>query len=295
MVDTIDDQMAVLDSTGEIIFVNKAWRYFASENGFPCHFRWLGINYISVCSNSASQGDSLAGQIALKMQKVLQGYQEEMEIDYPCHSKQQQRWFMMQMRAFRDAGETKYLVSHRNITSRKLAEKKAEKLSLEDTLTGLANRRKFNNFLANEWRRCTRAQSPLSLIMIDVDSFKQYNDEFGHIVGDKCLRFIGAILSDAIKRPADLAARFGGEEFAIVLSETDSDGAYMVAEQLRQKVAGISAYEGLPRAVTISLGVATSYPEKDESRLALIEKADEALYKAKCDGKNRTNFYCIAR
>lgn len=288
MIDSLDDQIAVVDHTGEIVFVNKAWRRFAVDNGLSPQFRWLGVNYLNVCQKSSSSGDRLASQITNEMQLILQGRKDETAVEYPCHSKTEQRWFIMVMRLMPDDNDKLYLISHRNITARKLAEIKAEKLSLEDSLTGLANRRNFDRFLHEEWRRCMRAKAPISLIMIDVDHFKQYNDDFGHAMGDHCLRFIADALRQSVSRPTDLSARFGGEEFAIVLGQTDRAGAYKFAENLRYKIMSSSAEAELPRPLTISLGVATLSPQTADSELTLIEKADEALYNAKHAGRNQT-------
>ncbi|AWJ84308.1 diguanylate cyclase response regulator [Azospirillum sp. TSH58] len=163
-------------------------------------------------------------------------------------------------------------------------------LSFNDGLTGIANRRRFDEVLMREWRRCGRAQLPLSLIMLDVDQFKPYNDHYGHQAGDECLRAVAQILGGQIMRPGDLIARYGGEEFVCLLPETDEDGAVEVAERLRQTV----AERRLPHAVshvadhiTISLGVATARPMPDDTPDRLTQLADGLLYEAKRAGRNR--------
>ncbi|TWA90845.1 response regulator receiver modulated diguanylate cyclase [Azospirillum brasilense] len=163
-------------------------------------------------------------------------------------------------------------------------------LSFADGLTGIANRRRFDEVLLREWRRCARVQLPLSLIMLDVDQFKPYNDHYGHQAGDECLRAVAQLLAGQMMRPGDLIARYGGEEFVCLLPETDEDGAVQVAERLR----GTVADRRLPHAVshvadhvTISLGVATAQPMLDNTPDRLTQLADGLLYEAKRAGRNR--------
>jgi diguanylate cyclase (GGDEF)-like protein len=158
-----------------------------------------------------------------------------------------------------------------------------------DHVTGLANRRAFDKQLAREWRRAVREKVSLSLIMIDVDQFKLYNDHYGHLAGDACLRTIGSIIKNAPLRETDLAARYGGEEFAVILPRAISEGASLLAERIRQAVADrhIPHLPYHPGIVTISMGVATIHPTGEGNETMLIEKADQALYQAKKEGRNQ--------
>jgi diguanylate cyclase (GGDEF)-like protein len=163
-----------------------------------------------------------------------------------------------------------------------------ELLALEDALTGLANRRQFDLFIQAETGRARRNLSNLSLLMIDVDHFKAFNDRYGHLVGDECLRKISAIITDNIQRPGDLAARFGGEEFAVVLPGTDYVGAFLVAEKIRHAVQAADLQHGespLGR-VTVSVGVCGYDPASQLRTEDLIGAADKALYVAKASGRN---------
>lgn len=163
-------------------------------------------------------------------------------------------------------------------------------LSYVDALTGIANRRRFEERFGQEWRRAIRARSPLSLIMIDIDGFKAFNDAYGHPAGDECLRQVASALADSLPRAGDSLARYGGEEFAVILPLTEISGAMKVAEQLRQRVEqlAISDRPSPFRVVTISCGVATSLPTTSQLAQDLIRLADDALYKAKQAGKNCT-------
>lgn len=163
-------------------------------------------------------------------------------------------------------------------------------LALEDGLTGLANRRRFDAALDEEYARAMRNETPLSLIMLDVDFFKKYNDEYGHPQGDECLKKISKTLKTASARPGDLVARYGGEEFAILLPGADTPGAVAVAERVRMAIQAINIVhaENVGGAVTISAGAASFIPSrKNNSPADLVLAADQALYEAKESGRNR--------
>ncbi len=169
------------------------------------------------------------------------------------------------------------------------ANEELQKLAALDGLTGIANRRRFDEAARYEWQRGRRHGMPLSLLLCDVDSFKLYNDYFGHPAGDLCLKKTAAVLTNQLKRPADLAARYGGEEFALLLPETDMDGALALAEACRAELERLVLPH--PRAecgvVTMSIGVACTVPGENRSLEELIEAADSALYAAKRGGRNR--------
>jgi two-component system chemotaxis family response regulator WspR len=178
-------------------------------------------------------------------------------------------------------------------SQRQLAEANIElqKLAALDGLTGIANRRRFDQALHTEWQRASREQRPLSLIMCDVDCFKAYNDTYGHLAGDLCLKRSAAVFTEHLKRPADIVARYGGEEFAIILPETAAEGALQIAEACRAHIEALAiAHTGSANGVvTLSLGVATMAPTPALSAETLIERADKALYAAKQGGRNRVS------
>ena len=170
------------------------------------------------------------------------------------------------------------------------ANRQLKRLTLIDGLTGIANRRHFDEFLEKEWHRNMRDNKPVSLIMGDVDFFKNYNDRYGHQAGDDCLKQIAAILNNIAKRPGDLAARYGGEEFAVILSGTDLKQAGALAENTNKKLKETRIPHSDSQAadyVTLSLGVASIIPRHGTKPYDLIKAADKGLYKAKNSGRNQ--------
>lgn len=168
------------------------------------------------------------------------------------------------------------------------AVRRLESLASTDPLTGIANRRAFDVNLAREMRRGARRRTPVSLLMFDLDHFKGFNDRFGHPAGDRCLAAVAGVLHEAQRRPSDLAARFGGEEFVLLLPETGADGAWQVADALRRRIASLAIEHPASAhgVVTASVGIATAVPAVGESPTGLVRAVDGALYAAKSRGRN---------
>ncbi len=185
------------------------------------------------------------------------------------------------------------------ITIRQLQKQlQAQNLELQrlvhiDGLTQVANRRRFDEYLTQEWRRHIREQKNLSLILADVDYFKSYNDFYGHYEGDLCLKQVAQAISRAVKRPTDLVARYGGEEFAIVLANTDLVGATQVAEAILGEIKNLEIphnRSSVNQYVTLSMGLSTTIPNLESSYQEFINFSDRSLYEAKTQGRNRTIF-----
>jgi diguanylate cyclase (GGDEF)-like protein len=180
----------------------------------------------------------------------------------------------------------------RNHLHLKLKADLLERMAHIDSLTGIANRRRFDETLEVEMRRCQRSGQPISLLLLDIDHFKHYNDHFGHGMGDLCLTQVAASLQTNAARAADLVARYGGEEFAVILPHTDTEGAQQIAERLRTAILELN----IPHApdtgqaqVSISIGVTTALSTDQLSASGLVAAADKMLYQAKAGGRNRTS------
>ncbi len=190
-----------------------------------------------------------------------------------------------------------FAITVRDITSRKKMELELQKANRKlklianlDGLTQIANRRRFNDYLAQEWQRHLREQQFLALILIDIDYFKRYNDHYGHQGGDDCLIQVAQILQKIPKRPTDLVARYGGEEFAVILPNTNSEGALIVAQEIKEAIATVKIphlKSEISEYITLSLGVASLIPTIDLKSEDLIAQADQALYAAKNQGRDR--------
>ena len=179
----------------------------------------------------------------------------------------------------------------RDLTDQKRAETALKELATKDGLTGLSNRRSFDEMLMSEWSRAQQTQRPMSLLFVDVDHFKLFNDQHGHQTGDECLRAVAAVVSRHAARPLDLASRYGGEEFALILPDMNCDDACTIAEEIRRAVMALAIAHGAMGAgshVTLSVGVASHIPgDADGGPDRLLGAADQALYAAKRLGRNR--------
>jgi len=288
------DVIILMDFEGSRTFVSPAARIV------------LGWQPEDLLSHNSS--DLIHGLDQSKMENVLEQIRHGSEgaiVEYRLRKKNGDYiWVESSLRAIRsqpNGALAGVLNLVRDITERKRTEEKleaayraVEALAVVDGLTGVANRRRLDQHLHNEWRRALRDRKPLSLLLLDADHFKLYNDTYGHVRGDNCLKQIAEATLDFVSRPGDLVARYGGEEFAVVLPGTDAAGAEELAHEIR---AGLEK-RGLPHetnpygVVTISIGCATLVPSPGQPMDALVEQADEALYRAKQSGRNRV---CVAQ
>ena len=231
----------------------------------------------------------LAQSKALNMQMLMNSEREE-------KLKAQEAMLLMQQETnealeARVAQRTQEL--ERTMTNLEIANRELAKLSVTDPLTKVHNRRYFDETLAREIERSSRTGQALSLILVDIDHFKQFNDLYGHLVGDDCLRLVAATLKEVASRSTDLVARYGGEEFCVVLPETGVEGALRVAERVRESVAAMRfLVKETPVPVTVSVGVVALIPPADGRYTDMLSMADEALYQSKENGRNRVTLYC---
>ncbi|GFK95390.1 Phytochrome-like protein cph2 [Fundidesulfovibrio magnetotacticus] len=277
IVDTANEGVLSMDREGVVVFANGRMAQLLG-----CHPGDLpGLRYADLLAPGAEAspgGPPDGASEAL----LLRGDKEP-------------RWMSVSARTVRDASGTLTgsFAMFTDITESRQARqdleeyhRKLEALSVTDGLTGIANRRRFDQALAEECSRHARTGAPLSLILLDLDHFKRFNDAHGHVAGDECLRRVGALLGASASRGGDLAARYGGEEFVCILPATPYEGALEVARAIRR---GIEALEipGAPGGVTASLGVLTDHPGPDCEPRELLRRIDRLLYKAKAGGRNR--------
>ena len=263
----------------------------------PSSLRVVGWHPKQVVGHSALSGSNPADLPAIEqvIARLKRGEIEEGRTTRrTIHREKGEIWIESTLRVTRNEdGEIDGAVAiTRDVTEQKALEEKLEALATEDGLTGLANRRRFDGCLAEEWARAQRERTSLALLLIDLDHFKAYNDAYGHLAGDSCLRAVARILAEEAARPGDLAARFGGEEFALLLPNTDSAGCTRIGERVRKALRRAALAHALNppfNIVTASLGGAACRPaaERSASPTELIEAADRALYAAKDQGRNR--------
>ncbi|WP_246198149.1 diguanylate cyclase [Solidesulfovibrio aerotolerans] len=297
VLDSLTAHIALIDANGDIILVNKAWRDFARLNGLDPQRVCEGTNYLCACDAAARNDDAEADSFAAGIRKVLAGELGQFIMEYPCHAPHERRWFVGRVTPFPGDGPRRVVVAHEDISERKLMElalaesnKKLAAYSATDALTGIANRRRFDEVFASEYARHARSGATLSLVMLDIDYFKNYNDTYGHAEGDNCLIQAAGTIARTLHRQTDLAARYGGEEFICLLPDTDLAGAVAVAEDIRQNVAGLAlphAQSAVAPVVTVSIGVLAAKCPPGAAPGDLYKQVDALLYKAKGNGRNR--------
>ena len=261
------------------------WRAFYSESR---------MTIADLIVDEASEQDVAAHYPKSKRSRLISGGFEA--INFLPQMGQGGRWLFLTAVPLRDAHGTLTgaIETLQDVTEQQRTQALLEQLASHDGLTTVANRRSFDQTLAAQWRRAQREATPLSLLMIDVDHFKRYNDHYGHQAGDRCLQAIAGALTKVVGRPGDLLARYGGEEFAAILISTSDEGAAMVAQRALDVVSALAMANGGAEGgrVTVSVGVATVLPELGSLCESLIADADQALYQAKHAGRNR---FCVHR
>jgi diguanylate cyclase (GGDEF)-like protein/PAS domain S-box-containing protein len=287
----MSDGLAMFDAEGRLEFCNEQYRACFPHTG---KLRQPGVHLRDILRAVVETGEQITApqrDAEAWIEKIISNLRVESEEEINLFDG---RWLQLRTRPT-IAGTTMVVVT--DVTRLKLAElalhtttHQLQHLVRTDSLTDLLNRRAFDEAIEYEIRRSARAETPLSLLLVDVDLFKAYNDRYGHPAGDECLRLVSQLLKGSLKRPADMAARYGGEEFTAILPDTDDDGAYLLAESFRRALAEARLpHETSERGyVTASVGVATYMADNlHRDALELIRTADQALYGAKAAGRDR--------
>ena len=267
-------QGLILDLEGSVVFANAAWRGAYAE----CRaWDWTKFNYLDVCETSARHGDEIASRVLSGLQGVVDGAAEEFECEYPCHSPDGERWFVLRVSRVSDGPKVLLPMLHFDVTERRQREQQLRRESIEDPLTGILNRRGFEQRSAVSWAEAQRRGESVCVAVADLDGFKALNDLHGHAVGDECLRRVGALLSGCSRRPLDVLARMGGDEFCLLLARcTRSYVEGALGDVCR------AIREGAP-ASELGLSVGALFIE-DARAFSLDEalrRADDLLYEAK--------------
>lgn len=290
VLDSITENIVVIDEQGNIEYTNKSWLAFGEDNGCVIGGDWHKVNYLHECDKAAQQGDAFGIAAGDGIRRVIDGREAMFNFEYPCDSPDERRWFMMCVTPCMSEDVRYIVISHMNITERKLAEEHIQVLAQLDSLTGIANRRVLYEFLDNEINRSIRLQQCLCVALIDLDHFKLINDTYGHDVGDACLIRVTDVLSRHSKRAADQCARMGGDEFVLIWGDTTFDTAQKLSQRIIDEVAALKIPNSdapIHPYLTLSIGLISLIPSQGINSIDVLKQADERLYQAKAEGRNR--------
>jgi diguanylate cyclase (GGDEF)-like protein/PAS domain S-box-containing protein len=276
--DNLPMSMALLDHNGVIIDVNERWRAFARANGGdPAGY--IGRSYGAACQLADEPQEDTVESL---FDELLAGRRERIEFEYPCHSPDERRWFLMQAYRFRDAGQLRVAVLHIDITQRRLAEEAAHQRAATDSLTGLLNRETFNERADQILAIAHREGLHSAILFLDLDDYKGINDVYGHEVGDRVLGIVAERLREQT-RDSDLLARYGGDELVVIAEGADRASAQCLSDRLQRIITAPVTVDNTTFHVACSQGIAL-YPEHGHSLQELVSAADAAMYQAKQEG-----------
>lgn len=283
VLDALPDATAVLDRYGTIVAVNHSWRMFCLDNGGRKPSTDVGVNYLEVCARSVDRGCEDAGVVIAQIGSVLAGGTVEAEVEYACPSPAAGRWFMLRISPL--AGPAPgAVVSHVNITRRKMSEDELAHAASHDPLSGLANRALFADRLsaALALRDAPQPQADVGVLYLDLDGFKAINDSYGHSAGDEVLLTVAHRLRRTV-RPGDTTARLGGDEFAILAPRLDPAGLTALTTRLNTALAKPHRLHG--NTLTIAASIGTFLASAGQDPKLVVQHADKAMYKTKAARK----------
>lgn len=278
VLDSLAEHVTVLDQRGCVVGTNEAWRRFGEQNGLPADLDWTGVDYLRTLREVQGDGHDEAEACLAAIEAVLDGTLNHATHEYACHGPGVQRWFLMHATPLRRSG-LGAVISHVDITSRKLLELQQRSLALADGLTDLANRRCFLDRGAPMLAQLGRTGQEARLIYLDLDGFKRVNDTHGHEAGDHVLVTVGHRLRHAA-RTGDLITRLGGDEFALLMPGLTADWSGGVVRRLAAALEQPISWRGQQLTVGASCGVA-SFPADGTDLPALLREADARMYTAK--------------
>lgn len=286
VLDSLSEQVAVIDTSGTVLLVNRAWQQAGLEGGLSSGTRFTGVNYLDICRTAGLYGLNDGHRCYEGIRRVLDGSSASFSFEYRCDTPRKARWFVMNATPLTGGGA---VILHMDITARKAQEATIHHLAYHDELTGAANRRYFYKEAQRTVTLAEQTMRPFSLLYLDLDDFKGINDRFGHACGDALLRYVSARLQ-GLSREGDLLTRFGGDEFVLLLKGVSSREVEGVAERYRAALAGPFVIEGRQLRGVGSLGAA-SYPEHGRTIDALLRRADAAMYREKAGHRKVVQVY----
>ncbi|CAG9297428.1 sensor domain-containing diguanylate cyclase [Celerinatantimonas diazotrophica] len=287
--DTLSDNICIINASGDIVYVNASWIQFGCDNELVLErSHWIGVNYLDAC-HDAPQEDLVSKRIIEGIEQMLAGKVEYFECEYPCHSPEEKLWFIVSLKRMYFAKRCYLVISHHNITRRKLAEDEVKRLANTDFLTGALTRAAFDRHANSVWDQICHLSKKFCIAMLDVDDFKSINDNYGHIFGDDCLRHIGVVIKSILPASNEIVfARYGGEEFILYTTRPFSETRLLV-EQIRQRLSSAvidsEQVDDIPE-LSVSIGLVELKPCDYDNLNQAIDLADHFLYQAKKQGKN---------
>jgi len=290
-IDALNEHIAVIDEGGTILAVNAAWRSFASDNDAPPIRVSEGANYLAACDKAAESGDATAREVADLIRQVAAGSCMTAEMDSPCHTPTENRWFHLKIARFRDGGPTRIVVVHEDITARRKSEERIEYAATHDGLTGLPNRILLEDRLRQAIQNSTRTGLGIAILLLDLDNFNHVNEAYGLAVGDEVLVAVATELKSMV-RAVDTVSRIGGDELVVLLVALESAAvdAEKVAEAITSRFSHPLPLYGRDLTVTASIGISVC-PSDGDTFHELLKKADVALSRAKASGRFGYQFY----
>lgn len=278
VLDSLSEQVAVIDVSGKIIMVNGAWQQAGFAGGLPQDTRFVGVNYLDICRAASYEGLTDAQGSYQGLRNVLDGISASFSTEYACATPEGERWFLMNATPF-SGSNGGAVILHMDITARKVQEAKIHRLAHHDELTGAANRRHFYEVAQDTLVRAAQGGGVFSLLYLDLDDFKGVNDRYGHACGDALLKLVSTRLQGLL-RGGDLLARFGGDEFVLLLKGVSAAEAAGVTARCRAALSDPFVIDGRQLSGLGSLGV-VSYPKHGTTIDELLRHADAAMYREK--------------
>ncbi|MFW5980278.1 MAG: HD domain-containing phosphohydrolase [Halanaerobiales bacterium] len=270
--DSLSANIVILDKKGIIRFTNEKWDRFARDNGLSEKKVGKGVNYLKVCQKAKDSSAQGAKKVLQGIKDVIEGKVDEFELEYPCHSPNEKRWFRMKVTPFKGEGPFSVVIAHENITKRKKAEMKMKYMSYHDWLTGFYNR----NFLSKKLKELDNNKNhPLSIIMGDINGLKLVNDTLGHKKGDELILRTAKIIEENLRKK-DIVVRWGGDEFLIILKNTECKKAELIIDRIK-KCCSKKSIEKFP----ISIAMGCVEKKEDQHFACAFQKAEDMMYRNK--------------